>query len=118
MKPHHLTPLGGLGHGGNSGAAHEPHPPSGGGGGGGHGHSPHPPSAPHAPAHLAPLAAPTGLAAGARPAPLAPEPHRGKPNEPAHVRRVAEVLAEVRSVSVERIADTTAENAKRLFGLG
>lgn len=46
---------------------------------------------------------------------LAPVPHRGKSNEPAYVRYVAETLAEVRGCDVERIAELTAENAERLF---
>lgn len=48
---------------------------------------------------------------------LAPEPHRGKKNEPAYVRHVAEVLASVRGCQVEKIAEITAANAVRLFGL-
>ena len=47
---------------------------------------------------------------------LAPEPFRGQPNEPAHVRRVAEVLAEIRRTTPETIAELTAANAVRLFG--
>lgn len=47
---------------------------------------------------------------------LAPEPFRGQPNEPARVRRVAEVLAEIRHTSLETVAATTACNAERLFG--
>ncbi|MDP2991180.1 MAG: TatD family hydrolase, partial [Kiritimatiellota bacterium] len=46
---------------------------------------------------------------------LAPEPFRGQPNEPAHVRRVAEILAEIRHTSWETIAEITARNAERLF---
>lgn len=48
---------------------------------------------------------------------LAPEPHRGKKNEPAYVKHVAETLAIVRSCSVEEIEEITSENASRLFGL-
>ena len=47
---------------------------------------------------------------------LAPEPFRGQPNEPAHVRRVAEVLAEIRHTSWETIAEISTRNAERLFG--
>lgn len=48
---------------------------------------------------------------------LTPEPHRGKRNEPAYVRFVAEAIAQARGDSVQRIADATTENARRLFGL-
>jgi TatD DNase family protein len=47
---------------------------------------------------------------------LAPEPHRGRVNEPAFVRHVAERLAQVRGCSVDRIAEVTTANALRLFG--
>lgn len=48
---------------------------------------------------------------------LAPEPHRGKQNEPAHVAVVAAALAKIRNDSVEHIAHITADNAVRLFNL-
>ena len=47
---------------------------------------------------------------------LAPVPHRGKRNEPAMVRAVAEKLAEVRGVDYENMALTTAKNFYRFFG--
>ena len=46
---------------------------------------------------------------------LAPVPHRGRRNEPAHVRRVAEVVADLRGASVEAIAEATDGNFRRLF---
>lgn len=48
---------------------------------------------------------------------LAPMPHRGKKNEPAFVRYVAECVAQVKGVSVEEVARVTSENAARLFSL-
>ncbi len=46
---------------------------------------------------------------------LAPVPHRGKPNEPSFVKYVAEIVAEVRGISYEELADLTKTNAERLF---
>lgn len=48
---------------------------------------------------------------------LAPMPHRGKPNEPAYVRYVAEFVAALRGVSLEELAEQTTENFFRLFTL-
>ncbi len=49
---------------------------------------------------------------------LAPVPHRGKRNEPAFVAATAARLAELRGTTPDRIAELTAANARRLFGLG
>ncbi len=46
---------------------------------------------------------------------LAPVPHRGKANEPAFVRHVAECVAELRGVSFEALADQTTQNFFNLF---
>ena len=46
---------------------------------------------------------------------LAPVPYRGKRNEPAHVARVAGVIAEVRGTTADAIAGATHENHVRLF---
>ena len=46
---------------------------------------------------------------------LAPVPHRGGRNEPAHVVRVAEVIAELRGVEVAAIEQATDKNFARLF---
>jgi TatD DNase family protein len=48
---------------------------------------------------------------------LAPVPHRGKRNEPAFVRDVAQRAAELRRESFETLAQRTTENARRCFGL-
>ena len=48
---------------------------------------------------------------------LAPEPVRGKRNEPANVAHTLRRLAEVRGVGVEQLAAATTANARRLFGL-
>jgi len=47
---------------------------------------------------------------------LAPEPHRGKRNEPAHVVETARMLAATRQISLEDVARLTTANFLRLFG--
>jgi len=49
---------------------------------------------------------------------LAPAPHRGARNEPAFVAATAARLAALRDAAPERLAELTAANARRLFGLG
>lgn len=49
---------------------------------------------------------------------LAPEPHRGKRNEPAYVKFIAEKIAELKGVSFEEVAEVTTKNAKKLLGIG
>lgn len=46
---------------------------------------------------------------------LAPQPRRGKRNEPAYTAMTAAVLAETRGVSLEEISRQTTENFFRLF---
>ena len=46
---------------------------------------------------------------------LAPVPHRGKPNQPAFVRHVAEFVAGLRGETYEQVAANTTENFKNLF---
>ncbi len=46
---------------------------------------------------------------------LAPVPFRGKSNEPKYVPHVAKFLADLKGVPIERIAEQTSENFKKLF---
>ena len=46
---------------------------------------------------------------------LTPVPHRGKRNEPAYVRLVAETVASVKNISLEDVAKVTTENVQNLF---
>ena len=46
---------------------------------------------------------------------LAPVPHRGKENQPAFTRDVAEYMAVLKGVDLETLAQTTTENFSRLF---
>ncbi|HVL15717.1 MAG TPA: TatD family hydrolase [Gemmata sp.] len=48
---------------------------------------------------------------------LAPQPVRGRRNEPGFVTHTAELLAQVKGVSVAEIEEHTTRNAKRLFAL-
>jgi TatD DNase family protein len=47
---------------------------------------------------------------------LAPEPHRGKRNEPAFVRDTAACLSGVIGLSLEALLETLWANSLRLFG--
>lgn len=49
---------------------------------------------------------------------LAPVPHRGKLNQPAYVKHVAEEIAALRGISLDEVARSTTENFARLFKLG
>ena len=46
---------------------------------------------------------------------MAPEPFRGKRNDPGYLPKMAEKLAEIRGISVEETIAATTENAKRLY---
>ena len=48
---------------------------------------------------------------------MAPEPFRGKRNDPGYLYRMAEKLAELRGVSVEEIHRITMENGRRLYNI-
>ena len=47
---------------------------------------------------------------------LAPVPFRGKSNQPAYVKHVAEHIAELRNESIEQVAEVTTDNYFKLFG--
>lgn len=46
---------------------------------------------------------------------LAPDPYRGKPNEPAYVRHTAEYIANLRGLSLDELAEQTTQNFFTLF---
>ncbi len=48
---------------------------------------------------------------------LAPEPYRGKRNEPAYVVETAKKIASLKNLSLEKVAEITSRNAKALFKL-
>jgi TatD DNase family protein len=48
---------------------------------------------------------------------LAPHPHRGKRNEPAYVKLVAQEVARIKELSLEEVARITSDNAQALFAL-
>ncbi|MDB5167234.1 MAG: putative Uncharacterized deoxyribonuclease YabD [Candidatus Saccharibacteria bacterium] len=48
---------------------------------------------------------------------LTPIPFRGKPNEPAYVKNIAEHQAIARGITFEQVAEATTANARALFGL-
>lgn len=48
---------------------------------------------------------------------LTPHPYRGKRNEPAYVKLVAEQIAELKGIPFEEVARQTTENAKKVFGI-
>jgi TatD DNase family protein len=49
---------------------------------------------------------------------LAPEPYRGKTNEPSYVVEVAKKMAELKTVSLEEVAEASVKNCKKVFNIG
>jgi len=49
---------------------------------------------------------------------MTPVPHRGKRNEPAFVKYVADKIAEVHNITTDEVARITSLNAFRIFGIG
>ena len=48
---------------------------------------------------------------------LTPVPFRGKENQPAYVKYVAEEIAKIKNIAYEDIAKATSKNAERIFGI-
>jgi TatD DNase family protein len=48
---------------------------------------------------------------------LTPVPYRGRRNEPAYVRYVVEAAARARGVPARVVAQATADNTRRVFGI-
>lgn len=48
---------------------------------------------------------------------LTPQPFRGRRNEPARVRLVAEKIAELKGISYAEVAEQTGQNVQRLFNI-
>jgi len=48
---------------------------------------------------------------------LAPVPHRGKRNEPLYIPLIAQMIADIKDVPIEEVAEATTNNAKRIFSL-
>ncbi|MBU0595779.1 TatD family hydrolase, partial [Candidatus Bipolaricaulota bacterium] len=48
---------------------------------------------------------------------LTPVPYRGRRNEPAYIRYVAEAIADLKGIPLDDVAKQTAANTFRLFGL-
>jgi len=46
---------------------------------------------------------------------LAPHPFRGKPNEPKYIPLIAEKIAEIKGISLEKVAEVTSCNAQEFF---
>ena len=48
---------------------------------------------------------------------LTPVPHKGERNEPLYVKLVAEKVAKVKEISVEKVAEITTQTVKKLFNI-
>ncbi|EEI92714.1 hydrolase, TatD family [Sphingobacterium spiritivorum ATCC 33300] len=48
---------------------------------------------------------------------LAPVPFRGKPNESSYLHYIAEKVADLHEVGIEKVAAVTTANSKRIFGI-
>ena len=48
---------------------------------------------------------------------LAPVPYRGKPNESSYLIHIAQKVADIYKVSIEKVAEITTENSRKIFGI-
>jgi TatD DNase family protein len=48
---------------------------------------------------------------------LAPHPFRGRPNEPKYIPLIAEKIAEIKGISLEKVAKTTSKTTQEFFGI-
>ena len=48
---------------------------------------------------------------------LAPHPNRGKRNESTYLKLIAEKVAEIHEVSIEKVAEITTQNSRDIFGI-
>jgi TatD DNase family protein len=48
---------------------------------------------------------------------LSPMPYRGKRNESAYILDIAEKLAELKSTTIEKVANITTENSVKIYGV-
>lgn len=48
---------------------------------------------------------------------LTPHPYRGQRNEPAYVKLTAEMVAGVKGITLDKLAEATTQNAKNFFGI-
>lgn len=46
---------------------------------------------------------------------LAPEPFRGKRNEPSYIKYVAQKIAEIKKITTQEVVAVTTANAKKIF---
>jgi TatD DNase family protein len=48
---------------------------------------------------------------------LAPAPHRGKRNDPAYLRIIAQKVADIKQLPIEEVAAITTQNSRDIFGI-
>ena len=48
---------------------------------------------------------------------MTPVPFRGKRNQPVYTKYVAEEIARIKEVPIEKVIEITTENAKKIYGL-